>query len=68
MIESQRFGSKKALVDIDETICFYSDKRVYELAKPNFENIAKINQLFEQGWHITYWTGRGKVQSGIYAH
>ncbi|MFM1971684.1 MAG: hypothetical protein RL185_366, partial [Bacteroidota bacterium] len=28
MIESKRFGSKKALIDIDETICFYSDKRV----------------------------------------
>ena len=27
MIESKRFGSKKALIDIDETICFYSDKR-----------------------------------------
>jgi len=53
MIESKRFGSKKALVDIDETICFYNDKRVYELAEPNFENIAKINQLFAQGWHIT---------------
>ena len=53
MIESKRFGSKKALVDIDETICFYSDKRVYELAEPNFENIAKINQLYDEGWHIT---------------
>jgi hypothetical protein len=60
MIESKRFGFKKALVDIDETICFYSDKRAYELAEPNFENIAKINQLFAQGWHITYWTGRGE--------
>lgn len=59
MIESKRFGSKKALVDIDETICFYDDKRAYELAKPNFENIAKVNQLFEQGWQITYWTARG---------
>ena len=45
MIESKRFGSKKALIDIDETICFYSDKRVYELAEPNFDNIAKINKL-----------------------
>lgn len=59
MIESKRFGSKKALVDIDETICFYAEKRVYELAEPHFGNIEKINQLFEQGWHITYWTGRG---------
>ena len=53
MIESKRFGSKKALVDIDETICFYSDKRVYELAEPNFENIAKINQLTKK---ITNWS------------
>ena len=60
MIESKRFGSKKALIDIDETICFYSDKRVYELAEPNFDNIAKINKLYDEGWHITYWTGRGE--------
>ena len=33
MIESKRFGSKKALIDIDETICFYGEKRAYELAK-----------------------------------
>ena len=44
MIESKRFGSMKALIDIDETICFYAEKRVYELAKPNFENIEKINK------------------------
>jgi hypothetical protein len=60
MIESKRFGSRKALVDIDETICFYGEKRVYELATPNHDNIAKINQLYEEGWHITYWTGRGE--------
>ena len=47
MIESKIFGSEKALVDIDETICFYSDKRVYELAEPNFDNITKINQLYD---------------------
>ena len=45
MIESKRFGSKKALIDIDETICFYAEKRVYELAEPNYDNIAKINRL-----------------------
>ena len=35
---------KKAFVDIDETICFYEDKRIDELAKPNISNINKINQ------------------------
>ena len=54
MIESKRFGSKKALVDIDETICFYSDKRAYELAEPNFENIAKINLVINKGVVFNY--------------
>ena len=61
MIESKLYPDrqKRALVDIDETICFYEDKRVYELAIPNKENIDKINKLKEEGWHITYWTARG---------
>tara|TARA_X000001382_G_scaffold130953_2_gene128136 strand:- start:217 stop:567 length:351 start_codon:yes stop_codon:yes gene_type:complete len=50
---------KRALVDIDETICFYEDKRIYEKAIPNKNNIGKINKLKEEGWHITYWTARG---------
>ena len=44
MIESKRFGSKNALIDIDETICFYSDKRAYELAEPNFKIV--LTRLF----------------------
>ena len=48
-----------ALIDIDETICFYSDKRRYDLAVPSKENIAKINKLHDEGWHIVYWTARG---------
>ena len=60
MIESKLYNEKKkALVDIDETICFYKDKRVYELAIPIYGNIEKINKLYEEGWHITYWTARG---------
>ena len=59
--EANRFskGQKTALVDIDETICFYKDKRVYELAIPIYGNIEKINRLYDEGWHITYWTARG---------
>ena len=48
-----------AMVDIDETICFYSEKRRYDLAQPSHENIAKINKLYDEGWHIVYWTARG---------
>ena len=52
-------GQQKAFVDIDETICFYKDERIYELAIPNKANIDKINKLKKQGWHITYYTARG---------
>ena len=53
---------RKVIVDIDETICFYSDKRQYDLAEPNYDNIAKINKLYDQGDIITYWTARGSSQ------
>lgn len=51
-----------AFVDIDETICFYSSDRIYELAMPNYDNIAKINKLYNEGWIIIYWTARGGTQ------
>jgi hypothetical protein len=50
---------KVVLVDIDETICFYSGKRQYNLAEPSQENIKKINKLYDEGWHVVYWTARG---------
>lgn len=53
---------KKAFIDIDETICFYTNERIYEQAIPNFENIAKINKLYDEGWIIVYWTARGSSQ------
>jgi hypothetical protein len=53
-------GEKRVvLVDIDETICFYPDKRQYNLAEPSHENIAKINKLYDDGWEVIYWTARG---------
>ena len=48
-------------VDIDETICFYEGKREYNLAIPIYENIKKINDLFDKGNRITYYTARGSV-------
>jgi hypothetical protein len=46
-------------VDIDGTIC--DTVGGYANAKPNHENIAKINKLFDEGHTIIYWTARGKV-------
>ena len=61
--ESDRFSpegeQKVALVDIDETICFFPGKRQYDLAVPSQENIDKINKLYDEGWRIVYWTARG---------
>ena len=59
----------KIYVDIDDTICYYdnlncsSDKR-YPYAIPYMNRIKKINNLYEQGNIIIYWTARGTV-SGI---
>lgn len=51
----------KIYIDIDETICFYSGKRDYNLAQPIKERIEKINSLYDAGNEITYWTARGTV-------
>ena len=68
--ESARFTAsdkqRVALVDIDETICFYSGQRRYDLSEPNFENIEKINNLFDEGWKVIYWTARGSVSGKDY--
>lgn len=51
----------KIYVDIDETICFYKNDRIYEEAIPNQKNIGKINSLYDDGNKIIYWTARGSV-------
>lgn len=64
--------NKVIFVDIDETICFYSDTdastpaggRKYETAVPDYENIMKINELYDSGNTIVYWTARGS-RTGI---
>ena len=57
---------KVALVDIDETICFYPEQRRYDLSVPNNENIAKINKLYDEGWKIVYWIARGSISGKDY--
>ncbi len=51
----------KVYVDIDETICFYEGERHYPDAIPSYENIAKINKLYDEDNYIVYWTARGTV-------
>ena len=51
----------KVYVDIDETICYYEGERHYPNALPNSERINDINELYDAGHDITYWTARGYV-------
>ena len=51
--DSKQFAAddvKVALVDVDETVCFYPEDRRYDLAEPIKDNIAKINKLYDEGW------------------
>ena len=51
-------------VDIDETICITPESRNYIDASPIEKNIKKINEMYDNGNKIVYWTARGTV-SGI---
>lgn len=51
-------------VDIDETICDSPPSRDYSQATPFPDRIEKINNLYEMGYTIVYWTARG-TGSGI---
>lgn len=53
----------KYIVDIDGTICRTTGGD-YTRSQPFPERIQKINDLYNSGHHITYWTARGG-NSGI---
>ena len=51
-------------VDVDDTICYYDFERNgkavdYSLAKPHNDRIKRINELYDNGETIIYWTARG---------
>tara|TARA_Y100000310_G_scaffold287778_1_gene312899 strand:- start:1910 stop:2218 length:309 start_codon:yes stop_codon:yes gene_type:complete len=52
-------------VDIDNTICHsHKDENGiwdYNLSKPRYNQIEKINRLYKEGHDIVYWTARGIV-------
>jgi hypothetical protein len=54
----------KIYIDIDETIFYKSPDLDYTKAKPNFEVILKVNELYNSGHEITLWTARG-TRTGI---
>ena len=58
-ISQQRFYKMLIYVDIDDTICTYEGERHYPNAVPIKERIQKINDLYDQGHQIIYWTARG---------
>ena len=51
-------------IDIDETICDSPLNRDYSQAVPMANRINKVNQLYDEGNTIVYWTARGSG-SGI---
>jgi len=46
-------------VDIDGTICHTEGG--YDNSKPDYNAIAKINKLYDEGHTIVYWTARGQA-------
>ena len=60
----------KIFVDIDDTICYHNeeDRKIfdYSKAKPYVERIAKINNLYDEGHEIIYWTARGTVTQKLW--
>ena len=52
-------------VDIDGTICHSkrdtNGKWDYTLSEPRYDQIHKINKLYNEGHEIVYWTARGSA-------
>ena len=57
-------------VDIDDTICYYNENsekpKDYSKALPYEERIQKINNLYNSGHKIIYWTARGTVTQKLW--
>ena len=57
----------KIYVDIDGTICHTPSKGDtwdYTSSEPRYDQIQKINKLYNEGNKVIYWTARGS-SSGI---
>jgi uncharacterized HAD superfamily protein len=60
--------SKVIFIDIDGTIC--DERKTFDrpLAVPLFMAIEKVNELYEKGNTIVFWTARGWEQYNITKH
>ncbi len=58
-------NSKTIFIDIDGTIC--TEEKTFErpLAKPLPLSVEKINELYDKGHTIVFWTARGWEQFKI---
>jgi len=45
-------------IDIDNTICL-TENSDYDNSSPLYDRIRAINNLYDQGHKIVYWTARG---------
>ena len=52
-------------VDVDDTICTGD---MYEAAEPLTDNINKVNEMYNEGHEIIYWTARGTLRDGNWFH
>ena len=59
--------TKRYCFDIDGTICTNTWGE-YEDAEPFFDRIKIINELYEKGNHIIYFTARGMGRCGTLLH
>ena len=57
----------KLYVDIDETICKTPKNRDYNKSTPIVKNIEKINEMYDKGHTIVYWTARGTSSGKDYS-
>ena len=49
----------KYVIDIDGTICDKQENHDYDKSFPYHKRITKINQLYDEGNQIVYYTARG---------
>lgn len=49
---------KRLIVDIDNTISFKNPNETYENATPDYEMRDKLNQYFDTGFEIVFFTSR----------
>ena len=54
-------------VDIDNTICITEGSN-YPNSIPRYQQIEKINRLYDEGHEITYWTARGGHSKKDWSH